>query len=365
MRLDEIGEFGLIERIGRLARRHGAPAPRWMVGPGDDAAVLRPPSGRELVVTTDALLEGVHFRWLSERPSTLGRRALAAALSDLAAMGAAPLGILLALEVPPSLELRRVEGLVRGLLAAGRRYACPLVGGNVTRATRTGMTLTALGAVERGRVLTRSAARPGDRLYVTGRLGGAALAVVRARREGRRIGHVTEPRLRAGRSLARLAGVGACIDVSDGLLADLEHLLHASRVEARLELEAIPRPPGLAAACRRLGVNPDRLVLEGGEDYELLFTLSSSRSGPAALRPRSWRAASACGSARSVGSWPGALARRPARGNPLEGSAGFGRRPRAARPPAACPPAQAGVTSRDSAFSRPSRSPRAGPILGG
>jgi thiamine-monophosphate kinase len=323
MRLHEIGEFGLIERIRRLARRHGAPSPRWVVGPGDDAAVLRPPAGRELVVTTDALLEGVHFRWPSEQPSTLGRRALAAALSDLAAMGAEPLGILLALEVPPSLELRRVEGLVRGLLAAGRSYACPLVGGNVTRATRTGMTLTALGAVERGRVLTRSAARSGDLLYVTGRLGGAALAVVRARREGRRIGHVAEPRLRAGRSLARLAGVGACIDVSDGLLADLEHLLRASRVEARLEPECIPRPPGFAAACRRLGVNPERLILEGGEDYELLFTL---RPGglPAALL------------ARRLGVRVSAIGRIVARGaRPRAGDVEPARDERRVRPPAA------------------------------
>ncbi|HTY17312.1 MAG TPA: thiamine-phosphate kinase [Myxococcota bacterium] len=277
MRLRDLGEFGLIERIARAAARSGVGA---VVGIGDDAAVLRLRTGEDAVLTTDALVEGVHFRWERESPRHLGARAMAAALSDLAAMGARPLGVTLALAAPPALPLVRVDGVVRGILDAARRFGAPLVGGNVTRASETSLTLAALGGVPRGRALTRDRARAGDRICVTGTLGEGGLAVAR----GTTRSDAPQPRLAAGRALTRLRGVGGCIDVSDGLLADLGHLLRASRVGADLDVSKLPRARGFDAACRRLGLDPVRLAATGGEDYELVFTIRPGGPTTAALR---------------------------------------------------------------------------------
>ena len=269
-RLGDIGEFGVIARIERIAERVQGRSVE--LGIGDDAAVLRPPPGERLLVSTDALVENVHFRWATQAPVTVGRRALAANLSDLAAMGGRPLGFVLALAAPPSLPVATLDGVARGLTAEARRYACPLVGGNVTRAQRTSLTLTVLGAARPGRILTRSGTRVGDRILVTGSLGAVALEVAR----GGRVRRVPRPRIEAGRALARLPNVGGCIDVSDGLGADLGHLLAAGSggpLAAELEQARIPVPRGFKAACRRAGLDPERLALQGGEDYELLFTL--------------------------------------------------------------------------------------------
>jgi thiamine-monophosphate kinase len=285
VRLRDVGEFGLIERIERLAR--GSPLPRSVViGIGDDAAVLRPRPGEDVVLSTDAAVEGVHFRWDVQSPRVVGRRALVAALSDLAAMGARPLGFTCALAAPPSLVVRRVDGLASGLLQEAARHGCPLVGGNVTRARETSLTLAVVGAVPRGRALTRRGARPGDRVCVTGRLGAAALEVERARRGLARIRHVATPRLSAGRKLLSLRGIGACIDLSDGLEADLDHLLEPVGLGAEIDPARVPTPPRFAAACARLGLDPEALALAGGEDYELLFTLRPSAPPSAGLARR-------------------------------------------------------------------------------
>jgi thiamine-monophosphate kinase len=183
-----------------------------------------------------------------------------------------------ALAAPPSLEVRTFDGLLAGLLKEAEAYRCPLIGGNVSRARQTSITITAQGSVLRGRALLRNTARLGDRIFVTGTLGGAALELARAAAGGRVRG-VPIPRLRAGRALARRSDVGACIDISDGLLADLDHVLDRSRCSAKLDLACVPRPPRFEAACRRLGADPNWLATRGGEDYELLFTLRSR--GPA------------------------------------------------------------------------------------
>ncbi len=283
MRLRDIGELGLIDRIQRAAA--GVARPGVVIGIGDDAAVLRARPGEDLVVTTDALVEDVHFRWAHEGPATIGRRALAASLSDLAAMGARPLGCVLALAAPVDLAAARLRGLIGGLLREAQRYGCPLVGGNVSRARETSLSVTALGGVARGRALTRSAARAGDVIWVTGALGGAALERLRAERGQGRVRRVPEPRLAAGRALGRLRGAGACIDLSDGLEADLERVLEASGAGAEIDARSVPRPRGFPAACARLGVDPERLALGGGEDYELLFTTRTSLD-PSALARR-------------------------------------------------------------------------------
>jgi thiamine-monophosphate kinase len=205
-------------------------------------------------------------------------------------MGARPLGVVAALAAPPELPAARADGLVRGLLDGARRWGAPLVGGNVARARDTVLTLTAVGAVARGRALTRDAARPGDRICVTGRFGASALAIARARRGGgagaARVRLAPEPRLHAGRVLARTVGIGACIDVSDGIVADLGHVLRASRVGASIEPARVPVPPGFARACARAGADPVRLALAGGEDYELLFTVRPDGPRPARLAAR-------------------------------------------------------------------------------
>ena len=269
MNLRDVGEFGLIARIARAAGR--APA-HVAIGIGDDAAVLRARPGEEIVVTTDAFVERVHFRFERQSPRHVGRFAAAACLSDLAAMGARPLGMTAALAAPPRLPLATADALTRGLLDAARRHGCPLVGGNLTRARETSLTLTAIGAVSRGRALTRRGTRAGDRVLVTGVLGAAALARLRADRGRAALTRVPEPRLRAGRALARARGVVACIDVSDGLTADLAHLL-GPRLRCRLDPERLPVAAGFRRACRGLGLDWRRLALEGGEDYELLFTV--------------------------------------------------------------------------------------------
>lgn len=291
MKLRDIGEFALIERIERAVSRSCAAgrirSPRGLVvGIGDDGAVLRPPAGEDWVVTTDALVEGVHFRWSTQSARSVGRRALVANLSDLAAMGARPLGFVFALAAPPDLEVRSFDGLLAGLLEEAETHGCPLIGGNLSRARQTSVTITAQGSVKRGRALLRSTARPGDRIFVTGTLGGVALEVARAAAGRGRLRGVPTPRLDAGRVLARMSGVGACIDLSDGLLVDLDHVLDQSGCSAEIDLASVPRPPRFEAACRRLGVDPTRLATCGGEDYELLFTLRGrvQPAGPAAAR---------------------------------------------------------------------------------
>ncbi len=275
--LEDLGEFGLIDRIERRARR--LTGRRVRLGIGDDAALLRPAPGFELTVTADTAVEGVHFRFETASARSIGRRALVANLSDLAAMGARPIGFTCALQAPASLPLARVDALIDGLLSEAEMHGAPLVGGNVTRARETSLAITAIGEVEQGRALLRSGLRAGDRLYVTGRLGAAALAVARAEARGGRIRHLARPRLEAGRSLLRWGRCSACIDVSDGLAADLGHMLEASGVGADVDAARVPRARGLGAGARSLGLDPEALAFAGGEDYELVFGLRPGR-GP-------------------------------------------------------------------------------------
>jgi thiamine-monophosphate kinase len=248
-----------------------------VLGPGDDCAVLAP-RRRRLLLTIDALVEGVHFRraWLS--PRALGRKLFAINASDLAAMGGTPLWCVVQITAPRRRAAADVAAITRALAAAARRAGATLVGGNLSRGAALAATLALVGAAP-PRPLTRAGARPGDAVYVTGRLGDAALGL-RALRRGRggaaaRRWRAPTPRLAAGALLARRRLASAMIDVSDGLLQDLGHLCTASGVGARVELARLP----CSAAVRRAGV---ALALAGGEDYELLFTMPPRRE--AALR---------------------------------------------------------------------------------
>ena len=280
--LRDVGEFALIARIARAARR--VPSPGIALGIGDDAALLRARRGEAFAVSTDARVEGVHFRWSTDAPSAVGATALAAALSDLAAMGARPRGFTCALAAPGDLPLAAFDGVLRGLLDGARRYACPLVGGNLTRAQETSLVLTVFGGVVPGRALRRRT-RVGDRILVTGELGAAALDRADADRRGRMLRRIPVPRLAQGRALARIAAVTGCIDVSDGLAADLGHLLGEGR-RCAIDPARLPLPRGFASACGRLGLDPTALALAGGDDYELLFALRPGGPSAAALARR-------------------------------------------------------------------------------
>ncbi len=234
-------------------------------GIGDDAALLEVPRGEMLVVSTDAAVEDVHFRreWMT--PREIGARAAAAALSDLAAMAARPLGLLVALAVPAGWRDEITE-LARGVGDTARRTACPILGGNVTRATELSLTLTVLGSA--AAPLRRVGAQPGDGLFVTGRLGGprAALGALEANRvpTAEQLDRFVSPvpRIEQAHWLAE-HGARAAIDISDGLLADATHLALASGVTLSIDLATLPCVDG---------VSPD-VAAASGEEYELLVAL--------------------------------------------------------------------------------------------
>jgi thiamine-monophosphate kinase len=265
------GEFELIAAFTRALPLAGRGV---VVGPGDDAAVLRPAPGEDLVVTVDAVVEGVHFD-RRFAPADVGWKALAVNLSDLAAMGARPVGALVALGLPPGTPAAAVRAVARGLGACARAFRTPVVGGNVTRADVLSLTVTVLGAVPEGRAVLRSGARPGDVVAVTGTVGDAALGLgpgapaSLARRQRR-----PTPRIAAGLALAPL--VRAAIDVSDGLIQDLGHLCRASGVGARIGAADLPLSAAYRRAARRLA-EPFAAALGGGEDYELVVAVPPAR----------------------------------------------------------------------------------------
>lgn len=241
------------------------------------------------------MVEDVHFRWSTTDARSLGIKVLASALSDLSAMGARPLGFLLSLGLPGDAPAARLEGFLRGLLGEARRAGCPLVGGDTVASPHWSLALSVTGEVPRGRCLRRSAARPGDRLMVTGTLGAAALglALLERGRAGRKgaaafVRRQLRPRppLEVGPHLVRAKLARAAIDLSDGLSLDLDRMLRASRVGARIELDRLPLAPGLHTHAAALGLDALSLALHGGEDYELLFAVAPGAPSAAALGRR-------------------------------------------------------------------------------
>lgn len=259
------GEFDLIARIrARVATRADV-----VLGIGDDAALLAPPPGRQLVVTADTLNDGVHFP-RGTSPADVGWKALAVNLSDLASMGAEPAWCTLSLSLPQS-DPAWIEGFLDGFLDLAGQHDIALVGGDTTRGPLS-IAVTAMGLVEPGRALRRDGARVGDEVWVTGTLGDAAGGLALLDREPvpalrARLDRPT-PRVAAGRALAGIAT--ACVDVSDGLLADLGHVCVRSHVAARIDVDALPA----SAVLREAFGEADRIALQasGGDDYELCFT---------------------------------------------------------------------------------------------
>jgi thiamine-monophosphate kinase len=269
-------EFELIKRLQEAICASSAPYQgRCVLGIGDDAALMNVPAGRQLVACTDSLVEGVHFP-ADTPPAAVGHKALAVNLSDLAAMGAEPAWFLLALTLP-SADADWLDGFAAGMSRLARESGIFLAGGDVTSGPLN-ICVTAMGLVEPGQALTRSGARPGDLVVVSGRPGAAAHALQVMHHGGeadpseRTALDYPAPRLGLGRALRGLST--SCIDLSDGLLADLGHLLESAGVGAQLELQSLPCPPSMSSLPER-----ERwpMQLSGGDDYELCFTLPSSR----------------------------------------------------------------------------------------
>lgn len=288
------GELALVESIRKRAARAARGTRGLRLGMGDDCAILRPSSGHEICVTTDFSLEGVHFRRDWHPAESVGHRCLARGLSDLAAMGAEPLGVFLSIALPAQLRRSWLDRFFDGFLALAQMHSVPLAGGDTAQSPGPIVAdIVAVGQVPKGQALLRSGARAGDALYVTGALGGAAAELRALEENPRRFRSLRRaaddhphffpsPRLAVGRRLRNLAT--AAIDISDGLSTDLMHLCEESQLAAVVEAALVPVHSRAAHSPRAAG-GPDglELALHGGEDYELLFTAPSAARLPAKI----------------------------------------------------------------------------------
>lgn len=279
MSLASLGEFGLIARI-RGAVSDPAELP---LGIGDDCAAALVPPGELLLTTTDLLIEGVHFRRDWTTPRALGRKSVAVNVSDIAAMGGTPRQLFLGVGLPADFPLAEIEAFLEGVLEAAAAYGATLAGGDTCRSPGgLFISVTAQGSVPQQQLLTRGGARPGDAIYVSGTLGDSALAL-RQLQQGllpdpdlASRHHDPQARVALGRQLASANLASALIDLSDGLLGDLGHILTASGVGARLLPESLPLSQPLRSMLPDLQAQWE-LALTGGEDYELLFTVAPER----------------------------------------------------------------------------------------
>ena len=258
-------ETEIIERIRRLSFNNYRDK-RLTRGIGDDCAILHPRSGEDLVFTSDFVLEDRHFTLATHSPAAIGEKALARSLSDLAAMGAEPVFCLVSLAVPAKLGGAFTERFYKGLLRFANRHSISLAGGDLARFDKVIADVMCCGHVPHGKSLLRSGAKPGHRIYVTGKLGAAAHAFHSGRPT------LPVPRLEAGIALRKL-GVSASIDLSDGLSLDLPRLCRESNVSAQIESNRLP-------IARHASLDE---ALNGGEDYELLFTAAPKIKLPVAI----------------------------------------------------------------------------------
>lgn len=277
MTLKELGEFGLIDRI-----KSGIKTPDGVTGIGDDCAVIPQPGGKDLLVSTDMLIEGTHFLLDDINPYRLGWKSAAVNLSDIAAMGGRPVATFLSFALPEKIDTAWTDEFFNGYSDISKRYGCPLLGGDTT-ASPDGLCISVaiIGECPSGKALLRSGAREGDKICVTGYLGdaGAGLKVIleNAHRNSDAqaliaMHYMPIPRVDEGILLSSTEGVHAMMDISDGIASDLRHILDASHKGAEINVKALPLSDEMLRCCRRNGWDPVELALAGGEDYELLFT---------------------------------------------------------------------------------------------
>ena len=275
------GEFDLIERFFKTAanslRTNADPA--ITLGIGDDCALIKPRADEEVAITSDMLVEGRHF-FAGANPELLGRKALAVNLSDLAAMGARPIGFTLAIALP-TVDRTWLEAFSKGLFAVAEEYSCPLIGGDTTAGPLT-ISITAFGALPKGEAIRRSGAKPGDDIWVSGTVGDARLALAALRHEitlsaedlqqiEHRM-HNPTPRIELGIQLRNIAN--SALDVSDGLLGDLRHILKQSQVDAEIQLDKLPKSDTLQKQDLQI---QNQFAACGGDDYEICFTAPTSQ----------------------------------------------------------------------------------------
>ncbi|MFC1501828.1 thiamine-phosphate kinase [bacterium] len=284
MKLDQVGEFGLIDRIRKLV---DVPSEGIVLGIGDDAAVFRTVPGHLAVMTTDALAEGVHFD-LSYTPlESLGWKALAISISDIAAMGGIPKYAVVSMAIPENWSVEDVESFYKGMARCGHTYDCTIIGGD-TVGSKSGcfISVTVVGEVEKDSVVQRNGASAGDMLCVTGSLGESRTGreVLKSKTDvqefPRSVKRFLEPRprIREARELIRETGdVTAMIDISDGLASEIHHLCRESGVGCIIREENIPISDEAVQWTKHKELSPVQFVLQSGEEYELLFTVKKSK----------------------------------------------------------------------------------------
>jgi thiamine-monophosphate kinase len=250
MKISQLGEFGLIEALKKYA-----PVSKEIIkGIGDDAAVLPFSKNEYLLLTTDMLVEDVHFTRRMP-PQAIGHKALACNISDIAAMGGRPTFAVISIGVPKDLSVRFIEDIYKGIQRVAKEFNVSIVGGDTIKTDKIVINVALLGLVEKKNLITRDGARPKDWIFVTGPLGGSF-------KSGRHLNFT--PRLSQARFLVEKFKPNAMMDISDGLAGDLNHILKASKVGASLDLDSIPKNKGVSLSQ----------ALNDGEDFELLFTLS-------------------------------------------------------------------------------------------
>jgi thiamine-monophosphate kinase len=271
-----LGEFDLIQRFFKAGADAMRPNDENVIalGIGDDCALLKIAAGEEIVITSDMLVEGRHF-FMNADPELLGRKALAVNLSDLAAMGAKPIGFTLAIALP-TVDIVWLEAFSKGLFAVANQYSCPLIGGDTTAGPLT-ISITAFGSIPSGKAIRRSGAKVGNDIWTSGTIGDARLALAALRHEitlpesdlkqiENRM-HNPTPRVELGMKIRELAS--AALDISDGLLGDLHHILKQSQVSAEVFLDQIPKSETLQKQSEDI---QNQFAANGGDDYEICFT---------------------------------------------------------------------------------------------
>ncbi|RKY02492.1 thiamine-phosphate kinase [Candidatus Poribacteria bacterium] len=287
MRIEEIGEFGLIEKIASMLR---ARSPEVLKGIGDDAAVIDLGNGRALILTIDTLVEGVHFLKGACPARSIGYKSMAVNVSDVAAMGAEPRYGVVSISIPAGTEVELIEEIYRGIEEMASEVGVSVVGGDTTRSPGPlFISIALLGICPVDEVAGRSGAKAGDLIGVTGTLGDSAAGLELILKGGVKglkqedaeyllSRHLTpKPRVRAARELASRRLVSSMIDVSDGLSSEVNHICRMSGVGALIEAERIPISDQLRRFCELTGRSALDLALNGGEDYELLFTFREER----------------------------------------------------------------------------------------
>jgi thiamine-monophosphate kinase len=276
-RLSELGELGLVRRF---RTRCISSSPEVLKGIGDDAAAVKIKAGITLI-TTDMLLEGVHFDLSLTTFFQLGYKALAVNISDILAMGGKPEYFLLCLGIPKTCRSTDIDALYSGMMKIAKKFRVSVIGGD-TSASRKGLVLSGTLIGNADRIITRSGARPRDGIFVTNTLGDSAMGLLLLRKLSKKTKHISLPTshlklirrhlMPEPRPLKKTSGITSMIDVSDGLLMDLSHICDESKVGAVIYKDKIPLSRGLASAAKNTQTSPLKYALKGGEDYVLLFT---------------------------------------------------------------------------------------------